>query len=83
MMPVAAVFTSNRLVHLTLVDLVIVVLYFAMVLGIGFYLKRFANTSEDFFLAGREMGIEVPDRDEPQQAPILLDRRQMADALAP
>ena len=26
-----------------------------MVLGIGFYLKRYANTGEDFFLAGREM----------------------------
>jgi SSS family solute:Na+ symporter len=55
MMPVAAVLTSERLVHLTLVDLVIVALYFALVLGIGFYLKRFAKTSEDFFLAGREM----------------------------
>ncbi|MFL6353271.1 MAG: sodium:solute symporter family protein [Bryobacteraceae bacterium] len=26
-----------------------------MVLGIGFYLKRFTNTGEDFFLAGRDM----------------------------
>jgi SSS family solute:Na+ symporter len=25
------------------------------VLGIGFYLKRFAKSGEDFFLAGREM----------------------------
>src|SRR5712691_3915291 len=55
MMPVAAVFTSNRLVHLTLVDLVIVVIYFVLVIAIGFYLKRFATTGEDFFLAGREM----------------------------
>jgi len=37
------------------VDLVIVVLYFALVLGIGFYLKRFSTTGEDFFMAGREM----------------------------
>ena len=37
------------------VDLAIVALYFAAVLGIGFYLKRFAASSEDFFLAGREM----------------------------
>ncbi|MBV9406469.1 MAG: Na+/galactose cotransporter, partial [Acidobacteriaceae bacterium] len=26
-----------------------------MVLGIGFYLKRFTKTGEDFFLAGRDM----------------------------
>ena len=26
-----------------------------MVLGIGFYLKRYTNTGEDFFLAGRDM----------------------------
>ena len=32
-----------------------VVFYFALVLTIGFYLKQRANTSEDFFLAGREM----------------------------
>ncbi len=33
----------------------IVVAYFAMVLGIGWYLKRQTQTGEDFFLAGREM----------------------------
>ena len=26
-----------------------------MVLGIGFYLKKFASTGEDFFMAGRKM----------------------------
>jgi SSS family solute:Na+ symporter len=31
------------------------VLYFALVVFIGFYAKGKANTSEDFFLAGREM----------------------------
>src|SRR5512142_3058000 len=45
----------NRLVRLSPVDLVIVIFYFAMVLGLGWYLKKRANTSEDFFLAGREM----------------------------
>ena len=45
----------SRLVTLSSVDLVIIVLYFAAVLGIGFYLKRFTKTGEDFFLAGREM----------------------------
>ncbi|MGB8495105.1 MAG: sodium:solute symporter family protein [Candidatus Acidiferrum sp.] len=45
----------QRLVHLSTVDLVIVVFYFALVLAIGFYLKGRANTGEDFFMAGREM----------------------------
>src|SRR5690348_17655316 len=36
-------------------DLIIIVVYFVMVLGIGFYLKRFAQSGKDFFLAGREM----------------------------
>src|SRR5437763_2485837 len=50
-----AFFLSERLVHLSGVDLAIIVFYFALVLVIGFYLKRFAKTGEDFFLAGREM----------------------------
>src|SRR6202049_3583809 len=44
-----------RLVHLSAVDVIIVVFYFALVLTIGFYLRGRANTSEDFFMAGREM----------------------------
>ena len=55
MMPVLALLVTDRLVHLATVDVAIVVIYFALVLGIGFYLKRFATTGEDFFLAGREM----------------------------
>ena len=46
---------SSRLVRLSGVDLAIISFYFLLVLVIGFYLKRFANTGEDFFLAGREM----------------------------
>ena len=52
---VAAVSTPGKLLSLSPVDLVIIALYFAMVLGIGFYLKRFTKTGEDFFLAGRDM----------------------------
>src|SRR6202789_1963861 len=40
---------------LSTVDLVIIALYFVAVIGIGFYLKRYTKTSEQFFLAGREM----------------------------
>jgi SSS family solute:Na+ symporter len=47
--------SSSTLVRLSPVDLVIIVFYFALVLAIGLYLKGRANTSEDFFLAGREM----------------------------
>ncbi|HEY4054293.1 MAG TPA: sodium:solute symporter family protein [Terriglobales bacterium] len=50
-----AMFEATRLVHLSGVDLAIIAFYFGLVLVIGFYLKRFANTGEDFFLAGREM----------------------------
>jgi solute:Na+ symporter, SSS family len=50
-----ALVVPQRLVHLSLVDSIIIVFYFALVLAIGFYLKRRANTSEDYFLAGREM----------------------------
>jgi len=46
---------SSTLVHLSPVDLVIIVFYFALVLAIGLYLKEQANTGEDFFMAGREM----------------------------
>ena len=46
---------QEHLVRLSAVDLAIVIFYFAMVLGIGFYLKGQTKTGEDFFLAGREM----------------------------
>jgi SSS family solute:Na+ symporter len=55
MIPALFVVSVPRLVRLTPVDMVIVGFYFALVLAIGFYLKQKANTSEDFFLAGREM----------------------------
>jgi len=46
---------ANRLLSLSPVDLVIIVIYFVVVLAIGFYLKRFATTGESFFMAGRQM----------------------------
>ncbi len=48
-------FVSSKLVQLSAVDVVIIVFYFALVLGIGFYLRGQSNTGEDFFMAGREM----------------------------
>jgi solute:Na+ symporter, SSS family len=55
MNPALLLFSSSTLVHLSPVDLVIIVFYFALVLAIGLYLKEQANTGEDFFMAGREM----------------------------
>src|SRR5258705_3615460 len=55
MTAILAMLAVERLVRLAPVDLAIVVFYFVLVLGIGFYLKRFTKTGEDFFLAGREM----------------------------
>src|ERR1700735_3413936 len=49
------VLNSPQLTKLAPVDILILALYFVLVVFIGFYAKGKANTSEDFFLAGREM----------------------------
>jgi SSS family solute:Na+ symporter len=51
----ALLLINQQLTRLAPVDVLILVLYFALVVFIGFYAKGKANTSEDFFLAGREM----------------------------
>ncbi|HKW89192.1 MAG TPA: sodium:solute symporter family protein [Candidatus Acidoferrales bacterium] len=53
--PTLALLAAPRLVRLSPIDLVIIIFYFALVLSIGFYLKRRSSTGEDFFMAGREM----------------------------
>jgi solute:Na+ symporter, SSS family len=55
MIAAIALVNPQRLVHLSAVDMVIIVFYFVLVLAIGFYLKEHAKTGEDFFMAGREM----------------------------
>jgi SSS family solute:Na+ symporter len=60
MAPLAAVFlAATQLTHLAPVDLAILLIYFAMVIFIGFYVKGSTNTSEEFFLAGREMSAWI------------------------
>ena len=56
-LPVLLLFAAPAQATLSLrpVDFLIIAIYFVVVLAIGFYLKRFARTGEDFFLAGREM----------------------------
>lgn len=51
--------TRGRIISLGFPDILIIALYFVMVLGIGIYLRGYANTSNDFFLAGREMSSWV------------------------
>ena len=41
-------------IGLTLVDWIIILIYFAFVLGIGWYLRKYTKNEEDFFLAGRK-----------------------------
>ncbi|GGA59211.1 sodium:solute symporter [Edaphobacter acidisoli] len=52
---IALFLVSHRMAVLAPADIVILALYFGLVVFIGFYAKGKANTSEDFFLAGREM----------------------------
>ena len=47
--------TGPLLISVDSLDIVIIAIYFVVVLGIGFYLKKFASTGEDFFMAGRKM----------------------------
>jgi SSS family solute:Na+ symporter len=47
--------STAPLAHLSVLDMVVIAVYFGMVIWIGFYLKGRSNTSEEFFMAGREM----------------------------
>ena len=46
-------------IGLTVFDWLVIALYFGFVLGIGFYLKRYTQSEEDFFLAGRKQSAWV------------------------
>jgi len=46
---------ASRLISLHSPDIAIIAIYFAMVLGIGFYLRQYTKSGKDVFLAGREM----------------------------
>jgi SSS family solute:Na+ symporter len=51
----AAPVRGQYLARLGSVDILVIAVYFAIVLFIGFYLKGESHTSEEFFLAGRAM----------------------------
>ena len=54
-LPAQMAFAENPIARLGPLDLTVIAIYFAMVIWIGFYLKGRSNTSEEFFMAGREM----------------------------
>ncbi len=56
-MPGTVLFAASEkaLISIGPLDYAIIAIYFVVVLGIGIYLKRFAGTGEDFFMAGRKM----------------------------
>ena len=54
-MSTVAAASSRQLARLSGIDVLVIAIYFAMVVFIGFYLKGSSNTSEEFFMAGREM----------------------------
>jgi SSS family solute:Na+ symporter len=51
----ALALADPSLAHLGALDIAVIAIYFVIVIWIGFYLKGQANTSEEFFMAGREM----------------------------
>ncbi|HEX2917395.1 MAG TPA: sodium/solute symporter, partial [Edaphobacter sp.] len=52
-------FAAQRLTTLAPIDMAVLALYFVVVIFIGFYVKDSTNTSEEFFLAGREMSAWI------------------------
>jgi SSS family solute:Na+ symporter len=54
-LPALLALSSAPLAHLRPLDIAVIAIYFGMVIWIGFYLKGKSNTSEEFFMAGREM----------------------------
>ncbi len=57
--PCLSVFLASSIVSLGWADMVIIVIYFLIVLGIGYYLMHFTKTGDDFFLAGRKMTMWI------------------------
>jgi SSS family solute:Na+ symporter len=53
--PTLLAFSVAPLAYLRPLDIAVIAVYFAMVIWIGFYLKGRSKTSEEFFMAGREM----------------------------
>ena len=46
---------ATPVTNLTIVDYAVMAIYFAVVLGVGWILRRVMRTSTDFFLSGRSL----------------------------
>jgi SSS family solute:Na+ symporter len=46
-------------IGLSTLDWLIIAIYFAFILGLGYYLKKFTKNQEDFFMAGRKNSMWV------------------------
>src|SRR5690242_21000563 len=57
--PLKQCLLSSGLISLGWADLLIIIIYFLIVLGIGYYLVRYTKTGDDFFLAGRKMTMWI------------------------
>ncbi len=53
--PLALLLAGSAIARLGSLDILVIAIYFGIVIFIGFYLKGSSNTSEEFFMAGREM----------------------------
>jgi SSS family solute:Na+ symporter len=58
-LPALLAFSAAPMAHLSLLDMIVIAIYFGMVIWIGFYLRGRTNTSEEFFMAGREMSAWI------------------------
>ncbi len=54
-LPAMLALAASPLASLRPLDILVIAVYFGMTIWIGFYLKGRSNTSEEFFMAGREM----------------------------
>lgn len=52
-------FFLSGMISLGWADMLIIIIYFVVVLGIGYYLVKYTKTGNDFFLAGRKMTMWV------------------------
>src|SRR5512136_3129199 len=46
-------------IGLSVLDWLIIAIYFVFILGLGYYLKKFTKSQEDFFMAGRKNSMWV------------------------
>ena len=64
---------TNPVTQLTPIDYLVMAVYFAAVLGVGWVLRRLTRTSTDFFLSGRSLPPGSPAS--PSSPPISARRK--------